>query len=55
MTDPKYSLMKRNAAQEEVDDEDPCGSSMTRLITNDLLLYKMNQREAEDEEDQTFG
>ena len=38
-----------------VDDEDPCGSSMTRLITNDLLQYKMSTRETENEDDFTFG
>ena len=37
------------------DDEDPGGSTMTRLITDDLLLYKMNQREAESEGEVTFG
>ena len=40
---------------EFIDDEDPGGSSMTRLISNDLLQYKMNQREAENEDEQTFG
>ena len=37
------------------DDEDPGGSTMTRLITDDLLLYKMNQREADSEGEVTFG
>jgi len=41
---------------EEVDDEDPDGSCLTRLITDDLLLYKMSEREADSEmESPTFG
>jgi hypothetical protein len=39
----------------ELDDEDPDGSSMTRLITDEMLLYKMNEREAENEQQNTFG
>jgi len=39
----------------QTDDEDPGGSTMTRLITDDLLLYKMSQREAENEGEVTFG
>ena len=28
---------------------------MTRFITDDYLLYKLSQREEEDEDEQTFG
>ena len=28
---------------------------MTRLMTDDMLLYKMNKREAENEPEHTFG
>ena len=28
---------------------------MTRLITDDLLFYKLSQREEENEDEQTFG
>ena len=41
---------------EEFDDDDPDGSCMTQLITDDILLYKMTQLEAENEtESPTFG
>lgn len=41
---------------DDFDDEDPGGSCMTRLITDDLLLYNMSEREAENEIDSpTFG
>ncbi len=40
---------------DELDDEDPDGSCMTRLITDEMLLYKMNEREAENEQGNTFG
>ena len=46
-------FLKRSDMQE--DDEDPGGSTMTRLLTDDLLLYKMNQREEEAEDEITFG
>ena len=39
----------------QCDDEDPGGSTMTRLMTDDLLLYRMNKREAENEGEHTFG
>ena len=42
--------------QEDEDDEDVDSSCMTRLITDDLLLYKMSDREADNEtECPTFG
>jgi len=42
--------------QGEFDDEDPDGSCMTRLICDDMLLYKMSSFEAERETDgPTFG
>ena len=41
--------------EDQLDDEEPGGSSMTRLITDDLLIYKMNQREEENETELTFG
>ena len=41
---------------EGFDDEDPDGSSMTRLICDEMLLYKMSKFEAENEtESPTFG
>ena len=39
----------------EIDDENPNGSCMTRLITDDLFLYKMSQREEDNEPEHTFG
>ena len=41
---------------DEVDDEDPDGSCMTRLICDEMLLYKMSTFEADNETDSpTFG
>ena len=37
------------------DDENPGGSTLTRLITDDLLLYQMSSREAREETELTFG
>ena len=52
----KEAQIIREGSDDDMDDEDPDGSCMTKLITDELLLYKMSEREADLEMDSpTYG